>query len=94
MADVSWHKITTRPLPDEEKERYIELGYEPFEIPELFYDCVMPEDGQEILIATPWGTDKDICCYDEYGCGLEGRGDFDDVLAWAELPQYKEENDA
>lgn len=82
---VNWHKISTRPLTDEEANYYNEIGLEAEEI----YDCEMPEDGQEILIATAWGVDKDICCNDcEYGIGLEGRGDFDGVFAWAEMPKY------
>ena len=86
---IHWHKITTRPLYEEEKEWYAEQGYEPCEMPEFMYDCEMPEDGQEILIATPWGTDKDICSNDaEYGIGLECHDDFDNVYAWAEMPKY------
>lgn len=93
-AVVVWHKITTRPLNDDEKEWYAEQGYEPYEMPEFIYDCEMPEDGQEILIATPWGTDKDTCSNDaEYGIGLECHDDFDNVYAWAELPKYEEEED-
>lgn len=87
---VHWHKITTRPLTDEEKEWYAEQGYEPNEMPEFMYDCEMPEDGQEILIATPWGTDKDICSNEaEYGIGMEGHDDFDNVYAWAEMPEWR-----
>lgn len=84
---VNWHKISTRPLTDEEIDYYNEIGLDAEEI----YDCEMPEDGQEILIATKWGVDKDICCNDDYGIGLEGREDFDGVFAWAEMPKYKEE---
>lgn len=83
---VKWHEIKTRPLTEEEKEYYAARD---MEVEDMF-DCPMPEDGQEILIATKWGTDKDICCNDaEYGLGLEGMGDWDGVLAWAEMPQYK-----
>lgn len=84
---VVWHKVTTRPLTEEEKAYYAEMDFEPEEI----FDCQMPEDGQEILIATKWGTDKDICSDDaDYGIGLEVRGDWDGVYAWAEMPQYKD----
>lgn len=57
------------------------------------FDSPMPEDGQEILISTPWGVSKDIVEFDDYeGIGLEERGDFDNVLAWMPLPEpYKEE---
>ena len=87
---IQWYKITTRPLDEEEKEWFAEQGYEPWEMPEFMYDCEMPEDGQEILIATPWGTDKDICSNDaEYGIGLENHDDFDNVYAWAEMPEWR-----
>lgn len=85
---VEWHKITTRPPTNQEKEWYEE--HEEY-VPEYIFDCEMPEDGEEILIATNWGVDKDICCNDwDYGIGLEGRGDWDGVLAWAEMPKYEE----
>ena len=52
----------------------------------------MPDDGDEILIATRWGVDKDICSVDCDECnnliGLEDHGDWDGVLAWAAMPQY------
>lgn len=89
---IIWHEVTTRQPTEEELEYYSEIyGYEP----KYVFDCIMPEDGQEILIATKWGVDKDICAIDDYGYGLEGFGDWDDVLAWAEMPKYKagEQND-
>lgn len=82
---IEWHEVKTRPLTDEEKEYYSEIAMDP----EYIFDCEMPEDGQEILIYTKWGTDKDICSNDaDYGIGLEGRGDWDGVYAWAEMPTY------
>jgi hypothetical protein len=52
----------------------------------------MPDDGDEILIATRWGVDKDICSVDCDECnnliGLEDHGDWDGVLAWAAMPKY------
>lgn len=87
---IEWHKVTTRPLTEEEIAYYEEIAIEAEEI----FDCEMPDDGQEILIATKWGVDKDICCSDpDYGIGLEGRGDWDGVLAWAEMPKYEEEKE-
>ena len=83
---IKWHEVTTRPLNDEEKEYYADMEMEGIE---YIFDCEMPEDGQEILVATKWGTDKDVCCNDcDYGIGLEGRGDWDGVIAWAEMPTY------
>lgn len=56
----------------------------------------MPDDEQEILVATAWGVDKDVCCADtddwgNHSFGLEGRGDWDGVIAWAEMPKYYSE---
>lgn len=85
---VEWHKVTTRPLTEEEQDYYKEQGME--EISYIF-DCEMPDDGEEILIATKWGVDKDVCCNDGYyGIWLDGNDDWDDVLAWAKMPEYKE----
>ena len=83
---IKWYEVIKRPLTDEEKEEYAELyDY----VPKYMLECPLPDDGQEILIATRWGVDTDICCYDDGYC-LESRGDWDDVIAWAEMPKYKE----
>lgn len=83
---IEWNEVITRHLTDEEAAYYSEMQMDGIE---YIFDCKMPEDGQEILIATKWGTDKDICSNDgEYGIGLEGRGDWDGVFAWAEMPSY------
>lgn len=66
---IEWHKITTR-LPTNQEIEWYEEHEE--DVPEYIFDCEMPEDGEEILIATKWGVDKDICCNDwDYGIGLE-----------------------
>ena len=49
----------------------------------------MPDDGQDILVASYWGIDIDRCVIDDYGYGLEERGDWDGIDAWAEMPKYK-----
>ena len=79
---IVWHEIVTRPMTPEEREEFGEAEY--------YLDCVMPEDGQEILVATKFGTDTDISRYDG-GYYLEGLGSWDDVIAWAEMPKYKVE---
>lgn len=49
----------------------------------------MPDDGEEILITTNDGyVSCDVCGIDE-GYYLELNGDWNDVLAWAEMPKYK-----
>lgn len=81
---IEWHEVKTRPLNDEEKEYYSD------DISFIF-DCRMPDEGQDILIATKYGTDADTCWFDDYGIGLEKRGDWEGVIAWAELPRYESE---
>ena len=90
-----WHEVKTRKLTDEEKAEYTERGYADYEVPQCMFDCEMPSDGQEILVVTAWGVSTDICSVDcdEYNnlIGLENRGDWEDVLAWAEMPKYRQE---
>ena len=64
VEPVLWHKLNERPLTDAEKAEFSEHGYSDFEIPEYMFDCPMPNDEQEILVATEWGVDKDVCCAD------------------------------
>lgn len=93
---IIWHKITTRALTDEEKAEYVERDYVYYEIPEYMFSCEMPEDGQEILIATNWGVSQDVCMIDNDGYNnlleLETHGDWDEVKAWATMPKYKKGN--
>lgn len=82
---ITWHKVKTRPLTEEEKIEDIEqFGYEFSYV----FDCKMPDDGDEILIVTKYGVDTDVCGMDE-GYYLEGLGDWKGVIAWAEMPKYK-----
>ena len=79
------HKVIKRPPTEEEKEEHLEA----FDCePEYILDCKMPILGEEILIVTKYGVDTDICGIDE-GYYLEFRGDWDNVIAWAEMPKYK-----
>lgn len=92
---IIWHEITTRRLTAEEEQEYIDLGFDNYEIPEYKFTCEMPEDRQEILIATILGIGKDTCvvdydeCRDAFTFGLEDYGEWDNVLAWAAMPKYK-----
>lgn len=85
-----WIPIKFRPMTDEEKKYYEEYP----DVEEMF-DCSMPEDGQEILITTAYGTVlADVCCVDNYGYGLEKYEDWMDVLAWMPMPEpYKAESE-
>ncbi len=96
---IIWHEITMRPLTPEEKARYAEIGCADYEIPEYVFSCEMPEDEQEILVATNWGVSQDMCIaeVDEFeNClyELETRGDWDGVKAWAEMPKGVKEKES
>ena len=95
IEQITWHEVTTRKLTDEERAEYAERGFADYEVPEYIFDCTMPEDGQEILVVTRWGVGTDCCSVDGDGVNnlleLENRGDWDGVIAWAEMPKYKQE---
>lgn len=86
---VKWHNIS-------ENERK-EEGY-----PEewvTYLDCLLPNDGDEILITVRGSNgnvyvEKDECCVDN-GYYLDSGHDWtDDVIAWMPLPEpYKERED-
>lgn len=78
---IEWHNIT-----EEERKRE---GYPEEWLTHM--DCVMPDDGQEILITTKNGqVEKDICYRDDYLSLDSGYDWIDDVAAWRPLPEpYK-----
>lgn len=79
---VSWHEIT-------EEER-AENGY-PKDW-DVFIDCEMPSDEEEILVTTRYGrVEKDVC-YEDGEFSLDSGYDWvDDIVAWQPLPEpYKE----
>lgn len=82
---VKWHEIT-----EEERERE---GYPAEWV--CYLDCIMPDDGQRILITTKGGYVELDECYSDDGCtfSLDSGYDWiDDVTAWMPLPQpYKDE---
>lgn len=82
-----WIPIKTRPMTEEEKEE-IEIEYA------YMYDCLLPDDGQDVLITDRWGNvEVDTFCDDYYGCYFETNCDDDEVIAWMPLPEpMKKEN--
>ena len=59
----------------------------------MIYDCCLPDDGEEVLITTPWGVEKTTFFNDdEYGGYFECYEDDGDVLAWMPLPERWEGN--
>lgn len=90
---ITWHELKIRDLTDEEKAEYEEYC-EIYGMPEYIIEGELPNDGQEILIVTRWGVTTDTCIVDEEdGYALEDRGDWEGVIAWAEFPRYKMEEE-
>ena len=76
---IKWNEVKKRKPTKEEQAEFYER-----DIGEVPYILIgdMPENGEEILIATPYGVSTDICGLDDdYGFYLEDRGDWDDVIA-------------
>lgn len=88
-----WIPIKTRPLTEEEKEEYADLGYGEDSV-NYMYDCPLPEDGEEVLITTRHGEVNADWFYRDDGCYFETYCDEGDVKAWMPLPQpYKSESE-
>lgn len=89
-----WIPITMRPGTDEEYEEFSLCGDCPRE-DFCVFDSPMPDDEQEVLVTTRWGSvcidiwHRDVdCCY------FENNSDADDVIAWKPLPEpYESEEE-
>jgi len=94
-----WIPVRMRPMDSEEREYWEEHVDFPLtdEIAQTF-DCPMPNDGQRIWVQTKNGfVFDDVCDSDCDGIGLEGNGDWDDIIAWMPMsvPEpWKGEEDA
>lgn len=79
---AQWHKLIFRPLTDEEKEFYPDYTEIIENLPE-FDEEVLVTDGVSVWVDS---FDMDECVYlsvTDY--------DIDGVVAWMEIPSYKEE---
>ena len=86
-----WNEIKKRPMDDEERKEWCEeLGYEIADEDAFIY-WNFPEEGEEVLITTSWGSvTTDTIEYN--GCFYWEDLDMDDVVAWMSLPKpYKKE---
>lgn len=97
-VEQQWIPVKMRPMDSEEREYWEEHVDFPLtdEIAQTF-DCPMPNDGQRIWVQTKNGfVFDDVCDSDCDGIGLEGNGDWDDIIAWMPMnvPEpWKGEND-
>lgn len=85
-----WIAIKTRPMTEEEKEYYSEYL---FEGNGLIYECPLPEDGQEVLITSKYGSVDKTTFYTDCGNYFESYEDYDEVIAWRPLPEPFKERD-
>lgn len=85
-----WIPLRTRPMTEEERQYWEEhTGAELEDEDAVFFDCQMPDDGQEVWVCYKSGTvSEDVCERDDF-CGLEGNGDWLDIVAW--MPRIKPE---
>lgn len=87
-AEPRWIPVKTRQMTEEERWYWEEhTGVELEAEDAVFFDCQMPDDGQEVWVCYKSGTvSEDVCERDDF-CGLEGNGDWSDIVAW--MPRIK-----
>lgn len=89
-VEPRWIPVKTRQMTEEERWYWEEhTGVELEAEDAVFFDCQMPDDGQEVWVCYKSGTvSEDVCERDDF-CGLEGNGDWSDIVAW--MPRIKPE---
>ncbi len=73
-----WIPFTRRPMTEEEQKDYPNCTF--------IFDCVLPDDGDEILVSNGRFVWMDTFCSDIDGCYLDGGDDIDEDMAWMPLP--------
>ena len=85
-AVQGWIPFTRRPMTEEEQKDYPNCTF--------MFDCVLPDDGDEILVSNRRFVWMDIFCNDIDGCYLDSGDDIDEDMAWMPLPKpYREESE-
>jgi hypothetical protein len=81
-AVQGWIPFTRRPMTEEEQKDYPNCTF--------MFDCVLPDDGDEILVSNGRFVWMDVFCNDIDGCYLDSGDDIDEDMAWMPLPEpYK-----
>ena len=86
-----WIPVKTRPMTEEEKENYSEYL---FEGDGFIYECPLPDDGQEVLITSKYGSVDKTTFYTDCSNYFENYEDYDEVIAWQPLPEPFKERDS
>lgn len=77
-----WIPFTRRPMTEEEQKDYPNCTF--------IFDCVLPDDGDEILVSNRRFVWMDVFCSDVDGCYLDSGDDIGEDMAWMPLPEpYK-----
>ena len=84
-----WIPVKTRQMTEEEKEYYSEYL---FDGNGYIYECPLPDDGQEVLITSKYGSVDMTTFYTDYGNYFENYEDYDEVIAWQPLPEPYQQN--
>lgn len=85
-AVQGWIPFTRRPMTEEEQKDYPNCTF--------MFDCVLPDDGDEILVSNGRFVWMDVFCNDIDGCYLDGGDDIDEDMAWMPLPKpYREDGE-
>lgn len=90
---AEWNIIKSRPMDDEERNEWSErMGYE-LDDDECVIYSNLPDDGQEVLVASKFGTVYVDTFYNDpdEGCYFEDNGDMDGIIAWMPLPDPPKE---
>ena len=91
--EPKWIPIKTRKLTDAEEQDMLENSAYYFN---YIFDCLLPEDGEEVLVTTSTGEVTTTTFYDEGldGCYFEFYEDDGDITAWMPKPKsYKAESE-
>lgn len=91
--EPKWIPIKTRKLTDAEEQDMLENSNYYYN---YMFDCLLPEDGEEVLVTTSTGEVTTTTFYDEGldGCSFEFYEDDGDVIAWMPKPKsYKVESE-
>lgn len=85
---MKWHKLTSRPIEDEEKECYPKY--------EFIWEGVTPEIGEVVLVSNGDNTDVWIDTWEEFDIG-QGFYDVEIELGktcyWMEISKIDKENE-
>lgn len=81
-----WIPFTRRPMTEEEQKDYPNCTF--------MFDCVLPDDGDEILVSNGRFVWMDAFCNDVDGCYLDRGDDIDEDMAWMPPPKpYKSDGE-